>query len=45
MALIRSPEFKGIFVQIVCVVEILKSAWALTNITFGNTCHAIFHAS
>ena len=39
-----SPEF--VIVQIVCVVEIQsESAWALTNITSGNTCHAKFHAS
>ena len=46
MALNLSPEFKGVIVQIVCVVEIQsESAWALTNITSGNTCHAKFHAS
>ena len=46
MALDRSPEFKFVIVQIVCVVEIQsESAWALTNITSGNTCHAKFHAS
>ena len=46
MALNRSPEFKVVIVQIVCVVEIkYESAWALTNITSSNTCHAKFHAS
>ena len=46
MALNRSPEFKVVIVQIVCVVEIQsESAWALTNIISGNTCHAKFHAS
>ena len=46
MALDRSPEFKVVTVQIVCVVEIQsESAWALTNITSGNICHAKFHAS
>ena len=46
MALNRSPEFKGVIVQIVCVVEIqFESAWLLTSITFGTTCHAKFHAS
>ena len=46
MALNRSPEFKVVIVQIVCVIEIQsESAWALTNITSGNTCHAKFHAS
>ena len=38
MALNRSPEFKGVIVQIVYVVEIQsESAWALTNKTSGNT--------
>ena len=33
MALNRSPEFKGVIVQIVCVVEIpFESAWAVTNL-------------
>ena len=46
MALHRSPEFKAVIVQIVCVVEIQsESAWALTYITLGKTCHAKFHAS
>ena len=46
MALNRSPEFKGVAVQIVCVVEIqFESAWALTNVTSDNTYHASFHAS
>ena len=46
MALNCSLEFKGVIVQIVCVVDIQsESAWALTNITLGNTCHAKFHAS
>ena len=46
MAVDRSSEFKVVIVQIVCVVEIQsESAWALTNITSGNTCHAKFHAS
>ena len=46
MALNRSPEFKGVIDQIVCVVEIQsESAWALTNITSDNTCHAKFDAA
>ena len=46
MALDRSPEFKIVIVQIVCVVHTQSdTAWALTNITSGNTCHAKFHAS
>ena len=46
MALDRSPEFKVVIVLIACVVEIeSESAWALTNITSGNTCHAKLHAS
>ena len=46
MVLTRSSEFKGVIVQIVCVVEIqTESAWALTNKTSGNTCHAKFCAS
>ena len=46
MALDHSPEFKVVIVQVVCVVEIKsESAWALTNIISGNTCHAKFHAS
>ena len=46
MVLGRSPEFKDVIVQIVCVGEIQsESAWALTNITSGNSCHAQFHAS
>ena len=46
MVLIRSPEFKFVFVRIICVVEIQsESAWALTNITLSNTCHTKFHAS
>ena len=45
MALNHSPEFNDAIVQIVCVVEIQsESAWASTNITSGNTCHAEFHA-
>ena len=40
MALNHPPEYK-----VVCFVEIRsESAWALTNITSGNTCHATFHA-
>ena len=43
MALNHSPEFKVVIVQIVCVVEIRsETAWALTNITLGNTCQANF---
>ena len=46
MTLSRSPEFKGVIVQIVCVVEIKsESAWALTNINSGNTCHAKFYTT
>ena len=46
MALNHSPVFKVVIVQIVCVVIIQsESAWALTNITSGNTCHAKFHAT
>ena len=46
MVLNRSLEFKVVIVQIVYVVEIQsESAWALTNITSGNICHAKFHAS
>ena len=45
MALNRSPEFKGVIIQIVCVVEIQSEpASTLTNIPWGNTCHAKFHA-
>ena len=45
-ALYRSPDFKVGIVQIVCVIEIQsESAWDLTNITSGNTCHAKFHSS
>ena len=45
MALNRLPEFKGVIVQIVCVVEIQsESARALINITSINTCHAKVHA-
>ena len=46
MALNRSPEFKSVIVQTICVLEIqFESVWALTNITSGATCHAKFHAS
>ena len=46
MAIDRSLEFKVVIVQTVCIVESQsESAWALTNITSGNTCHAKFHAS
>ena len=46
MALNCSPEFKGVIVQIVYVVEIQsETGWALTNITSDNTCHAKFRAS
>ena len=38
LALDRSPEFKAVVVQIVCVVEIQsESAWALPNVTSGKT--------
>ena len=41
MALNCSPEFKGVNVQIVYVVEIqFENAWALNNIKLGTTCHA-----
>ena len=41
MALNRSPEFKGVIVQIVCVLEILfESAWASTNINSSTNCRA-----
>ena len=40
MALYRSPEFKGVIVQIVCATEIqLESAKALTKIALGT--HAL----
>ena len=43
MALNRSPEFKGVIVQIVYAVEIQsESGWALINITSDNACHAKF---
>ena len=46
MALNRSSEFKVLIVEIVCAVEIpSESAWVLSNITSGNTCHTKFHAS
>ena len=46
MALSRLPEFKSAIVQIVCVVEIRsESAWVLTNIISGTTCHVKLHAS
>ena len=42
----RAPEFKVVIVQIVCIVEIQsESAWALSNITSGNTYKAKFYAS
>ena len=44
MALNRSPEFRGVIVQLVVEIQ-SESAWALTNITLANTCHVIFHAS
>ena len=35
MALNRSSEFKGVIIQIVCVVEIqFESEWALTSISW-----------
>ena len=46
MVLGRSPEFKDVIVQIVCVGEIQsESAWDLTSITSGNNCHVQFPAS
>ena len=45
MALNRSPEFKGVTVQIVCVEIQPESAWNLTNITSSNTYPTKFHAS
>ena len=40
MALNRSPEFKSVIVQILCVVENhFELAWALTNIISGTICH------
>ena len=45
MDLKHSPEFKSVIALILCVLEIQsESAWALTNIISGNTCHAKFHA-
>ena len=44
MILNRSHAFKSVIVQILCVVEIQsESAWPLTIIISGNTCHAKFH--
>ena len=46
MSLNRSPEFQGVIVQIVDVVEIqFESACALTNTSLCTTCHANFRAS
>ena len=46
MALNRSPEFKGVIVQIVYVGEIqFESAWALANISSDNICHAKLYVS
>ena len=42
MALNRPPESKVVIVQIVCIVEIQSEfAWALTNITSGNSCEIL----
>ena len=41
MALNRSPEFKGVIVQIVCAIEIeFESALALNSIALGTICPA-----
>ena len=40
MALDRSPEFKGVIVQIACAIEIQFESAALTSIVSETTCPA-----